>query len=282
MKIRAILSVAVRHLRSGGISIHPPRAERDKGDDDAACESQISIRPPRAGWDDYAKQWALRCALISIRPPRAGRDSDCVIAARLSRLFQSTRPCGVGLRETKAPYGMVLFQSARPVRGGTAYPPQADRGRRHFNPPAPCGAGHSRIRRPSRPTAFQSARPVRGGTAYPPQADRGRRHFNPPAPCGAGLAGQRDAGLGHAFQSARPVRGGTEKGVCLRSPRRISIRPPRAGRDSNSAQNFFCAGLHNAQFNDCAGLAAHLLQPSRCNFSGYSSILRCEPTGVHL
>lgn len=88
----------------------------------------------------------------------------------------------------------------------------------------------------------------------------GNRDFNPPAPCGAGLLTLHKL---------------IEVGV-------ISIRPPRARRDSNSAQNFFCAGLHNAQFNDCAGLAAHFLQPPQCNFSGYSSILRCEPTGVHL
>ncbi len=82
---------------------------------------------------------------------------------------------------------LVVFQSARPVRGGTILwdhwlefmgisirPPRAGRdseqGRKetecqNFNPPAPCGAGRGRGRfGKMEQHVFQSARPVRGGT----------------------------------------------------------------------------------------------------------------------
>ena len=56
------------------ISIHPPRAGWDGGlvNDDGVV--RISIHPPRAGWDNgHALLLALR--YISIHPPRAGWDS---------------------------------------------------------------------------------------------------------------------------------------------------------------------------------------------------------------
>ena len=79
---------------------------------------------------------------ISIHPPRAGRDKDSY--TRQGRL--------------------AIFQSTRPVRGGTRMRGTKARARTYFNPPAPCGAGPSGIR----------------GSMF-------GSDFNPPAPCGAGL-----------------------------------------------------------------------------------------------
>ena len=61
----------------------------------------ISIHPPRAGRDVHPSPEAPARIDISIHPPRAGRDlnadTDTIIT--------------------------ILFQSTRPVRGGTAQPP---------------------------------------------------------------------------------------------------------------------------------------------------------------
>ena len=127
--------------------------------------------------------------------------------------------------------GLIAFQSTRPVRGGTflafqstgnriisIHPPRAGRDQRlgfaparfqDFNPPAPCGAGQKLCPVDTGNLRFQSTRPVRGGTfavlpMWVPAMD-----FNPPAPCGAGL---RNSSL------PNPTK-------------RISIHPPRAGRD---------------------------------------------------
>ena len=79
----------------------------------------------------------------------------------------------------------------------------------YFNPPAPCGAGRA---------------PRPAGSPW-------TQNFNPPAPCGAGHCTDRVQHGDTGFQSTRPVRGGT---VCCGKPHpvhRISIHPPRAGRD---------------------------------------------------
>ena len=147
----------------------------------------------------------------------------------------------------------MIFQSTRPVRGGTIisilclriplisihppragrdpilvkmsllrkisiHPPRAGRDgqpsqllpqRPNFNPPAPCGAGLCGIWHEVFAAEFQSTRPVRGGTRYTVFAQGTFTHFNPPAPCGAGQP----------------------KTAVTTSPR-ISIHPPRAGRDN--------------------------------------------------
>ena len=105
--------------------------------------------------------------------------------------------------------------------------------------------------------AFQSTRPVRGGTflafqstgnriisIHPPRAGRdralpghwqGRLDFNPPAPCGAGRGGNLVRVFSGGFQSTRPVRGGTSGWASPQRDFRISIHPPRAGRDKSCA-----------------------------------------------
>ena len=101
-----------------------------------------------------------------------------------------------------------LFQSTRPVRGGTRRPKMATQPPINFNPPAPCGAG--------RLSCAILLRQI---------------NFNPPAPCGAGLKWITQTLLLRRFQSTRPVRGGTIIDAFGASGLGISIHPPRAGRD---------------------------------------------------
>ena len=75
------------------ISIHPPHAGRDeRGDRGQHAVRNISIHPPHAGRDTNG---ILLSATeeISIHPPHAGRDCLAAVASRRqARLFQSTRP----------------------------------------------------------------------------------------------------------------------------------------------------------------------------------------------
>ena len=147
-------------------------------------------------------------SFISIHPPRAGRDDPSDSDFAKLGLFQSTRPVrgGTPLRNPRI---QLLFISIHPPRAGRDHTAIAARGGcTHFNPPAPCGAG-----RPKIPIA-------------PPISN-----FNPPAPCGAGPEDEGICAAHQKFQSTRPVRGGTVLGVQTHIPKRISIHPPRAGRD---------------------------------------------------
>ena len=170
--------------------------------------------------------------------------------------------------------GLSLFQSTRPVRGGTGsahtmypgtvisiHPPRAGRDflqpgpgslPPHFNPPAPCGAGHPHLEhllehllfqstRPVRggtlkitscmlEAAFQSTRPVRGGTLWGLTQKTSSVHFNPPAPCGAGRPIPSRNPIPSRFQSTRPVRGGTwPRLLCVEGGLFQSTRPVRGG-----------------------------------------------------
>ena len=74
-----------------GISIHPPRAGRDKALCNLGVCVNISIHPPRAGRDTGF--WYRSVTMtISIHPPRAGRDLVCPCPISASHRFQSTRP----------------------------------------------------------------------------------------------------------------------------------------------------------------------------------------------
>ena len=172
----------------GRISIHPPRAGRDLWCISAAISATDFNPPAPCGAGHPIAVLVAGNVFISIHPPRAGRDDAEAYAEAMHPLFQSTRP----------------------VRGGTFTNALARALFIHFNPPAPCGAGPAgfTIMR-FFPSLFQSTRPVRGGTAqfricvpFLPEFQstrpvRGgtiaalakwscRIHFNPPAPCGAG------------------------------------------------------------------------------------------------
>ena len=170
---------------------------------------------------------------ISIHPPRAGRDHKLHPLQHRSCYFNPPSPCGEGrkrhgllqeadisihppragrdaVEDDKAIYD-YRFQSTLPVRGGTPvvcvltpavlaisiHPPRA---------------GRDLISSPfTRPTIFQSTLPVRGGTGPAGISFCIKGYFNPPSPCGEGHTG-----------ILRTCRAG-----------RISIHPPRAGRDKS-------------------------------------------------
>ena len=124
----------------------------------------------------------------------------------------------------------------------------------HFNPPSPCGEGHQRSLS-CQPCGQISIHPPRVGRDVDgPSAWETRRNFNPPSPCGEGPIWSRSAASMSTFQSTLPVWGGTPHGpdkrglkpfqstlpvwggTCTRErlaslPLRISIHPPRVGRD---------------------------------------------------
>ena len=84
---------------------------------------------------------------------------------------------------------------------------------RDFNPPSPCGEGH-------RWQGWQTYRYF---------------HFNPPSPCGEGLGLVDLRRFVAEFQSTLPVWGGTQPGSHAERRTRISIHPPRVGRDPAAA-----------------------------------------------
>ena len=148
-----------------------------------------------------------------------------------------------------------LFQSTLPVWGGTFrrflllfcffdFNPPSPCGEGHvrctllplaspyFNPPSPCGEGHSFFVPPSVFFVFQSTLPVWGGTLK-----RGDRvelipGFQSTLPVWGGTQPSPPLNMStNRFQSTLPVWGGTlifRPSLCLF---RISIHPPRVGRD---------------------------------------------------
>ena len=69
---------------------------------------------------------------------------------------------------------------------------------------------------------------------------RSSTYFNPPSPCGEGLAfGPHCSQAALEFQSTLPVWGGTRREQDEPRRDKISIHPPRVGRDSKSSQKFF-------------------------------------------
>ena len=146
----------------------------------------------------------------NFNPPAPCGAGPCQITYyNLPWYFNPPAPCGAGRNSLPLSVVMLLFQSTRPVRGGTTFRP-GHSAPSNFNPPAPCGAG-----------LVRNSNIVR------------KNYFNPPAPCGAGR--KFTPGLPNIikFQSTRPVRGGTFRHLPPLQGRRISIHPPRAGRDGD-------------------------------------------------
>ena len=126
---------------------------------------------------------------------------------------------------------MEIFQSTRPVRGGTRLKIDYEKtGYISIHPPR---AGRDQLAAIERwpETQFQSTRPVRGGTGSGLARLAPGGNFNPPAPCGAGQALTGMPDRANRFQSTRPVRGGTTDLRKFAHCGTISIHPPRAGRD---------------------------------------------------
>ena len=147
----------------GLISIHPSHAGRDSRRWRRTFR-RSHFNPPAPCGAGLSFVWLLFAQWqISIHPPHAGRDSISTTSLSALRIFQSTRPMRGGTAISKPSFwNSVAFQSTRPMRGGTSsgriLSPVV-----YFNPPAPCGAGHFML-----------------SSCYI------IRYFNPPAPCGAG------------------------------------------------------------------------------------------------
>ena len=189
----------------------------------------------------------------STRPVRGGTGSGTTIMA--AEQFQSTRPVRGGTYILDSESGTSLFQSTRPVRGGTGQRCRYSHRSADFNPPAPCGAGRPKI--VNGPQKLISIHPPRAGrdmhetqrlwndhsiSIHPPRAGRDmhsasttelQTDFNPPAPCGAGLlcfCGIKQGGCN--FNPPAPCGAGHHFAAFGPGQIRISIHPPRAGRDN--------------------------------------------------
>ncbi len=250
-----------RHVRR--VSIHAPRAGRDARVRDVPPDSraEVSIHAPRAGRDSQFPRQPVprrRCD-VSIHAPRGGRDNKHAAVLTVVRCFNPRAPRGARSRNATACAASVLdaFQSTRPARGATVFPPvrtapdcgfnpRAPRGARRrratsicqgFNPRAPRGA-RRRSTRDDVCAKFQSTRPARGATPAPRQQPAAAC-FKPRAPWGARPTAPWRGHPAWVFQSTRPARGATIRfsRVRRRRRRRVSIHAPRAGRDRAARAN---------------------------------------------
>ena len=192
-----------------GISIHAPRAGRDRVVGRGGAHGDISIHAPRAGRDSFSTLAALanmsfqstrpvRGAThvnvlihphrpISIHAPRAGRDAVHTASICRAIYFNPRAPCG----------------ARRAAISGSV-------GSTDFNPRAPCGARRQEMdSRILTARGFQSTRPVRGAT------------------CGPSWYYSRPIISIHAPRAGRDLLSSIASGRYL-----ISIHAPRAGRDN--------------------------------------------------
>ena len=102
---------------------------------------------------------------ISIHPPRVGWDNSVLNALSASRNFNPPTPCGVGPDVNRLTSRRRGFQSTHPVWGGTRNCYFRERPAGYFNPPTPCGVGLEIVHKVTDTIKFQSTHPVWGGTA---------------------------------------------------------------------------------------------------------------------
>ena len=173
------------------------------------CNSVSNFNPPSPCGEGPGGNGRRRHrAQISIHPPRVGR--DCQRLHVLGQGLISIHPPRVGrdFRAGRWQGCCWIFQSTLPVWGGTRRTYHLPASCTHFNPPSPCGEG------PDTPRLYNDA-----------------LYFNPPSPCGEGQiysASNRERAL---FQSTLPVWGGTMAQGEPVFAVKISIHPPRVGRD---------------------------------------------------
>ena len=156
--------------------------------------TNISIHPPRAGRDRQPQIPVRRYKPISIHPPRAGRDQCRPRSIWTTRRFQSTRPVRGG----------TLLANLRVLLPDISiHPPRAGRDLfaaifairiTDFNPPAPCGAGPHHLR------CAESRKAI---SIHPPRAGRDQQSCTKFTPCIlAQYTIQRAAKLLFAYQQA--------------------------------------------------------------------------------
>ena len=196
----------------------------------------ISIHAPRAGSDCPDPFCLLRVVLFQSTLPVRGATFYLSPVSSDSPNFNPRSPCGerrlgswnwtllfhISIHAPRAGSDLVSLDhcsrqriSIHAPRAGSdcssqgILKPDSD-----FNPRSPCG---ERLMVPacfSMPPAFQSTLPVRGAT-----------------PAGAARGGEL------LFQSTLPVRGATSPRLTIPIIHTISIHAPRAGSDSEDAQN---------------------------------------------
>ena len=128
-----------------------------------------------------------------------------------------------------SPSVVLTFLSARPRRGAGL----ASCCRRRFYPHAPGGARQEKAPGRCRGQGFLSARPGRGATSSSQMRSFEGKCFYPHAPGGARPMAATLSWLTTQFLSARPGRGATPRQQARRPAGRVSIRTPRAGRDTS-------------------------------------------------
>ena len=142
------------HPVRGGTSAGWPRAIR----------RNVSIHPPRAGWDPVMC-FTVNTAVSRFNPPTpCGVGLSIIKADVILDSFNPPTPCGVGPALNGQTVAQLLFQSTHPVRGGTCCPVAMCYLSRCFNPPTPCGVGRCLQLSSRQKGMFQSTHPVRGGT----------------------------------------------------------------------------------------------------------------------
>ena len=244
------------------ISIHAPRAGRDRRVSRASKAPRISIHAPRAGRDRRLRLYRADPE-ISIHAPRAGRDMRDDSAYSIRRHISIHAPrAGRNVIILRIRIEQSAFQSTRPVRGATCmkqsrtfdlhisiHAPRAGRdaashawsmGPANFNPRAPCGARHTTITKSSNKRKFQSTRPVRGATITSVET-HSRKQISIHAPrAGRDKRKKNYALIETYFNPRAPC--GARLPVIPHKPvgNKISIHAPRAGRD------VIIPGNHNA------------------------------------
>ena len=162
---------------------------------------------------------------ISIHPPRVGWDLARPYRPTRSRHFNPPTPCGVGLAGANNNGRYGDFNPPTPCGVGHRAAGGTNCGT-DFNPPTPCGVGRNGQEVELRNVRFQSTHPVWGGTDFlrtgeglqlisihPPRVgwDCGksnkapdRRDFNPPTPCGVGRRPRGDCQKPRDFNPPTP------------------------------------------------------------------------------
>ena len=186
---------STRPVRGGTMTVYP-----------SISWSDISIHPPRAGRDNGV-QLPRGVERISIHPPRAGRDTTVALMRPVYLNFNPPAPCGAGPSIYVDGRNAMIFQSTRPVRGGTwpgrhghvfphisIHPPRAGRDKRSITKRSASRISIHPPRAGRDGSSFHTSR-VTLISIHPPRAGRDNQaariwpscnHFNPPAPCGAG------------------------------------------------------------------------------------------------
>ena len=191
---------------------------------------------------------------ISIHPPRGGRDPTAARHLSAPAHFNPPSPWGEGQFPIGGEIMYSKFQSTLPVGGGTGTRRYDQYQIFYFNPPSPWGEGPNMPDNPDVIIEFQSTLPVGGGTAsprscwcqksqisiHPPRGGRDhckllqfrpRRDFNPPSPWGEGHPRRNPKPVPRNFNPPSPWGEGRKNHQNRPKVYRISIHPPRGGRD---------------------------------------------------